>query len=158
YSGFTFSNWTGNITSTNAAITFTMQSNLVLQANFIPNGAGNYAGLFYPANGMAHTNSGFLQAAITDKKAVSGKIQIGGGTYSYSGKFTTDGTFSSTVKRSKMTPLSVHLQLDIPDDALTGTISDGVWTSPLLANRAFYSAGSPPPQAGASFTVAIPGS
>src|SRR5262249_1453192 len=33
--GFTFSNWTGGVTSSMARLTFTMQANLVLEANFV---------------------------------------------------------------------------------------------------------------------------
>src|SRR5207249_1395122 len=49
--GQVFSNWTGSVTSSLAKLTFTMQSNTVLYANFITNpfiaAAGAYNGLFH---------------------------------------------------------------------------------------------------------------
>ena len=49
-SAYVFDGWTGDVVSGLAKLTFVMQSNLVLQANFITNpfipAAGNFQGLF----------------------------------------------------------------------------------------------------------------
>jgi uncharacterized repeat protein (TIGR02543 family) len=160
--GYVFSNWTGDVSSTLATLTFTMQSNLTLQANFVPTpypaGKGNYAGLFYPAD-IAYTNSGFFSAAVTDKGKFTSKIQIAGKTYPLTGQFGVDGSFSNSVRRLNLSALSVQLLIDFSGgDVITGTLSDGTWVSPLTANRDTFSRTNPPPYAGRKFTLVIPGS
>jgi hypothetical protein len=52
----------------------------------------------------------------------------------------------------------VQLQLDLADgETITGTISDGIWTAQVAANRAHFSTAVPAPQNG-SYTLVIPGS
>jgi hypothetical protein len=49
-----FSNWTGNVSSASPKLSFLMESNMVLQANFVPNPfvtvSGAFHGLFYETN------------------------------------------------------------------------------------------------------------
>jgi uncharacterized repeat protein (TIGR02543 family) len=119
---------------------------------------GTYAGLFIPSTGVAHTNSGFFTATVTTNGSISGRIVAGGGTYPFAGKFALAGSFSKTVVAAGFPPLSVQLQADYSSGAvITGSVSDGVWTANLSANRLIYSASSPAPQAGRKYTLAIPG-
>ena len=60
-----------------------MQSNLVLQANFVVTNvfaaaAGVYNGLFYPATGVTEEAAGLIQLQLTAAGAYSGKIYMGG--------------------------------------------------------------------------------
>jgi hypothetical protein len=157
-----FSNWTGTISANTAKLTFTMQSNMVLQANFVPNPftpvKGNYAGLFSDMGGITLTNAGYFSAILADKGTFSSKWQFANATYSLVGAFSADGTFSNAIVRRGLSPLTVQLQLDFSGgEVITGTISDGIWTAVLAANRAHFSKTEPAPQSG-SYTLVIPGS
>ena len=160
--GYLFSGWTGGLTATTQKLAFVMQSNLVLQANFIPNPfiavKGNYQGLFSSGTNAGNQNSGFFTATITDKGSFSGKLQVPGGkTYPLTGRFLLDGTWSSQIAPAGLPALTVLLQLDFGSgDSLQGQISDGVWTADLLANRAVFSTANPAPQKG-KYTLVIPG-
>lgn len=160
--GAIFSNWVGTITATTPKLTFTMQSNMVLQANFVPNPftpvKGNYAGLFSDGNGIAISNAGYFSAILADKGTFSSKWQFAGATYSQAGAFFADGSYSNAIARHGLSPLTVQLQLDLSGgEMITGTISDGVWTADVAANRAHFSKTTPAPQSG-SYTLVIPGS
>jgi hypothetical protein len=160
--GSLFSNWTGTVSANTAKLTFTMQSNMVLQANFVPNPftpvKGNYAGLFYDSGRVTITNAGYFSAILADKGTFSSKWQFANATYSLAGAFSLEGVYSNAIPRSGQSPLLVQLQLDLAGgEAITGTVSDGIWTAQAAANRAHYSTTLPAPQQG-SHTFVIPGS
>jgi List-Bact-rpt repeat protein/Big-like domain-containing protein len=161
--GNVFSNWSGDVSGTSPMLTFVMESNLMIQANFTvspyPAGKGNYAGLFSPDANVSYTNSGFFSAAVTDKGSFTAKVQMMGKTYPFTGQFGVDGSYSNSVRRTLMTPLSVQLTIDFSgNDEITGTISDGVWAAALTANRDTFSRTNPPPYANSKFTLVLPGS
>lgn len=162
--GNVFSNWTGDAgISTSTALTFVMQSNMTIQANFTgspyPAGKGNYAGLFSPSDNVSYTNSGFFSATVTDKGKLTAKVQMMGKTYPFTGQFAVDGSFSNSVKRAMNTPLVVQLTIDFAGgDVITGTISDGIWVAQLTANRDTFARANPPPYANRKFTLILPGS
>ena len=162
-SGFIFAGWSGGITNPNAKLTFVMQSNLVLQANFIPNPflptAGNYAGLFSDtANGVANQSSGFFSAKVTSAGKFSAKLLLAGKSSSLSGQFSGSGLASNSIARPNLDPLRLLLQLNLSgDEMISGQISDGTWMADLLADRAsFNSKTNPSPQSG-KYTFLIPG-
>jgi hypothetical protein len=160
--GSLFSNWTGTISANTAKLIFTMQSNMVLQANFVTNPftpvKGNYAGLFYDTNGVTMTNAGYFSAILADKGIFSSKWQFANVTYSLSGAFSLLGAYSNAIPRTGNTSLLVQLQLDLAGgEAIAGTISDGIWTAQVAANRAHFSTTVPAPLKG-SYTFVIPGS
>ena len=159
--GNIFAGWTGDVSSDIAALTFLMRSNLVLQANFIPNPfipvAGTYQGLFYETNGATHQSSGFLSAAVKSSGSFTAKIQLAGLPYSFSGQFSATGLWSNSIARKGLTPVSVQLKLDLLNTNLSGQFSDAVWTAELSTHWAAYSKTLPAPQAG-KYTLLIPGS
>jgi len=149
-----FSNWVGGTTlpyavlSTSSTYTFVMQSNLVLQANFVPNHflleQGTYNGLFLDANNVTEASSGFFTLTLTKSGAFTGKIMTAGGTYSLPTKrqFDVGGRAQFTVP-TKQTMLAFDLQLGLSDPAsqqISGTVSDGTWTAQLTADRASFNA------------------
>ena len=99
-SGNVFSNWVGSvlgstvISSEAASLTFTMRSNLVLQANFIPSpfspAKGTYNGLFSETN-RAQESSGMLSLSLTANGAYSGSLERGRDKYPFTGKFDVGG-------------------------------------------------------------------
>src|SRR6266542_1522166 len=159
--GYVMSNWTGNVSAATPKLTFVMQSNMVLQANFVPNPFlsvnGAYNGLFYDTNEVAPRSAGYFTAATTRKGAFSARVQLAGRRYSLSGQFDLAGQAEGTIPRPGTSPLHLELQLDLHGgDRLSGRVSDGSWSADLVADRAtFNSIGNPAPQAG-KYTLVIP--
>lgn len=144
--GTIFSNWSGHVTSENANLVFIMQSNMVLQANFVSNpyltAAGIYNGLFYEDDEVRHHSGGFLTMKVNTNMSYSGKIMIDGDTLSVSGKLPPHGSTTKTVVRSKQGKpnLTLSFDLNLPSGGpLVGTMdSGGSWVAPLQADQAHY--------------------
>jgi hypothetical protein len=146
-SGYTFDNWTGanGVVCTTEKYSFPMQTNLALQANFVPDPflapAGGYTGLFSPASGPTVQNSGYCQLAVTTKGAFSGYLQTGATRHPISGQFDGDGTWAKTINVSGRNPWSVTLNVDLSGgNAIGGVISNGTWTAQLTANKSVFNA------------------
>ena len=141
---YVFTNWSNGASSTTNKLTFIMRSNLVLQANFILNpfisGAGTYAGFFTNAT-YDYTASGYASLVSAATLGVSGSLYIDGDKCSLSGKFDTSGQVQTTVSRNNFgkPPLTVNLRLIFGGNQITGTVSDGVFTSSLFTEKAYYS-------------------
>ena len=112
-----FANWTGSIPAGTPSLTFVMQNNLVLQANFIPNPfvpvAGSYNGLFSETNEVLHPSSGNFTISVTGSGSFSGQMQNGPSRYSLKGQFDVNGHAHVIIPRKNMNPLTVELQLDL---------------------------------------------
>jgi hypothetical protein len=132
-----------------------MSSNLILQANFVTNPftavAGVYNGLFAPTNGVSGESSGFFTAALpaNGSGAYSGKLLLGGNSYPFSGTFALSGNTQAILASSSKAPftMALHLNLNSPDDRMTGTViksAGSSWTSELRADRVVFNAKSNP--------------
>jgi hypothetical protein len=163
--GYVFSNWIGGASSTAAKLTFLMESNLVLQANFVANPfnrtKGSYNGLFYDiTNGVQHHSSGLLTLKLTDRGKYSGSMRLAGKSHSFSGLFDLAGSSTSTVKRSGTNAVRVELSLTPSGSSndLTGRLlgTNAPWLANLLGDRApVYTATNPSPYRG-RYTLTIP--
>ncbi|MCX6896630.1 MAG: Ig-like domain-containing protein, partial [Verrucomicrobia bacterium] len=69
--GFKFTGWTGGVTATNASLTFMMQSNLVIQANFVDSQLPTIA-ITNPVSNSTFSNS----PAVTVKGTASDNSQV----------------------------------------------------------------------------------
>ena len=145
--GFVFSNWTGSVTSPAPSLNFLMQSNFVLQGNFIPNPflpvKGSYSGLFVEkTNNPTHQRSGFVSITVGSQGTFSGKLLIDGETFVLSGKVGLDGTFQQFVFRNGKSLLVVRLNLGLGSgtDQINGTVLSSGWQADLSADRATFSA------------------
>jgi len=163
-----FFNWTDgddNVLADTPRLDFVMESNLVLNANFVLNPfyveRGTYSGLFFDPNGVAPESSGFFTITTTEKAKFSGKLQMGAAQYSMKGLFdTNNGLAQVTVSSRNLTTLTVQLQLDLSlagrTDRITGTVSDGTWIADLVGYRpVFDGKTNVAPQAG-QYTMIIP--
>jgi hypothetical protein len=163
--GNVFSNWTGDVFSSNPKLTFVMQSNTTIAVNFVTNVflavKGTYSGLFLPTtNDITTSNAGYFTATVTDKGALSAKLTLPIIKASVSAKINLDGSFSNNIVRPGGTPIQFTGQVDLNGgDQITGQFSGDGQTSDLLANRAVYSTKVHSPFALSKYTLVIaPGS
>jgi hypothetical protein len=140
-------------TSTNkwvqkSSLTVMIQSNMVINANFMTNPfaavAGTYNGLFSETNGITHETAGFVQVKVKDKSSFSGYLLFDGLKRPFSGKFLTDGTVAATVTRSKLPTqpdVAINLAVDLNGEKVTGSVSatNGAWSATeLMADKMVY--------------------
>lgn len=155
--GQVFSSWSGDLATTSPTLTFIMQSNLVLQANFAPNpflpAVGTYQGLIYDTNGPTHQGSGFFDASVASAGSFSAKIILAGQKLSLSGQFSAGGIFSNNIVRKGLPAVSAQLNLDLAGGGITGVFSDGTFKSELTANLIATTAGA----TAGKYTLLIPG-
>jgi hypothetical protein len=139
--GQLFAGWSGGVATNAARLSFVMQSNLVLQANFITNffiGAkGAYRGLLLDSNAPSHEHSGLVTLTLTTGGKFSGSVLLGGTKVSLSGQFDYLGHATRTVLHRKTNQLQVTLDLDATAGAQTiaGVVSGEGWSAPLVARR-----------------------
>jgi hypothetical protein len=104
--GQVFSNWvglsdSGGFTNTAPTLTFRMETNLVIQANFVTNpfiaAKGTYCGLFIEADGIKQESSGFFDLTLTDRGTYSARLTMGAAVYPFSGQFDLSGVTTQTV-------------------------------------------------------------
>jgi hypothetical protein len=148
-----FSIWTGSIITNKNPLTFTMEDNMVLQANFVTNPflavQGAYNGLFTASNGaVTEETAGMLKdLTINSQGTYSGTILINGATHPISGIFSLGGQSTNVITRphSQGGPLLVEMTFLAPSNAapvvtgiIYGTNVEGVaWVSTnLLADIA----------------------
>jgi hypothetical protein len=104
--GYVFSNWVGvsaagSFTSVVPTLIFRMETNLVIQANFVTNpfiaAKGTYSGLFFQEEGVTQDSSGFVALTLTDRGSYSAQLRIGAAVYPFSGQFDVAGLATQTV-------------------------------------------------------------
>jgi hypothetical protein len=164
-----FSNWVGGGTTPYAVLTngsalqFAMQSNLVLQANFVTNpflaGAGSaYYGLFTPATAVRqNTNSGAFTFTYGSTGTVSGTIWLGPDTVNLSSNFDVSGRVRMVSPRHGESNLITTLQLDFADGTVSGQVTDGCFVAQLDGYRDVWMSRNPATNYQGSYTLIIPG-
>jgi hypothetical protein len=126
-SNYLFQSWSSGVVGgglTNYAggsnLTFTMYTNMVLQANFVTNPfpavAGIYDGLFYPTTGVTEETAGLIQLQLTPSGAYGGKIYMGGMSASFialpSQSFSGSGLATNSVPGAPGGTIKVMLQVN----------------------------------------------
>ena len=162
--GNLFAGWTGSFTSPNPVLSFPMQSNLVITANFIPNPfipiKGKYYGLLSSTNTPRdHNRSGSFLFTLTDAGAFSGSFQLGAKKLTTKGAFNWLGETILTLKPSLTETVTVVMQLDLgaQNASVDGAVGNGDWNSGLRGYRApVFPTGSSSPLAG-KYTLILPG-
>ena len=159
--GYVFSNWSGTISTNTQKLTFQMQSNMVLQANFAPGqfvGAkGTYRGLFYETGGVALASSGGFTLTTTVKGTFSGSLQMASGRSVFNGHFETNGTAEVVVKR-RTGNLTLDLQVDLltgDSTKIIGNVTDGTFNAPLSGDRAVFNIKTNPAPQAPRYTLVV---
>jgi len=150
--GYVFAGWTGSMTSGSAALAFTMQDGLNLQANFIPNPfpgvAASYYGILASGTGA---QDGVLRFTISASGIFTGRVQLADGSWSFIGRLAADGSATVTIPRRGLSALTVSLQADLTGGSgqVAGTVSDGTDSYDFTLSASQYSARTnPAPQTG----------
>jgi uncharacterized repeat protein (TIGR03803 family) len=157
--GQLFLSWSGSEPAAANPLTFVMQSNMVIEANFVTNpfiaAAGIYDGLFFDTNAIGEQSSGLLSSLnIESSGAYSGAVVIKGIRHGFTGSFNVAEEQSTPIVArldAQGGPLALNMTLGA--NQVTGTIlgnDDGGWTSTLLAERNGALAGS------TEYTMLIP--
>lgn len=162
-SGQVFSNWTGTISSSSNALTFIMESNTTLVANFASNPfiprAGVYNGLFYDTNAPSHYSAGFFSFTLASSGAYSGSCYVGGLRYRFVGKFDISGESRVVFALAPKATFDLTLDFSSPSSGLLyGTVTGTSWIAQLSGGRAKFLYSPPAPQSGSNYTVAFIGS
>jgi uncharacterized repeat protein (TIGR03803 family) len=145
------SNWVGGaslpygVLSTSNKLTFTMQSNLVLEATFAANPfipeQGTFTGLFLNTNELSEASAGLITLTLTTNGAFTGKITTAAGAFSLpAAAFDVGGHAQFTVSNPQGA-LTFNLMVDTSDPAsqqIAGTVSNGAWAADLRADRAVF--------------------
>ena len=117
---------------------------------------GKYNGLAIQTNAPSQASSGSIKFTVSKEGPFAASLAMDGVRSAFKGQFDTSGNATNTVTRKGLSSLQVILHLDPADDTdqITGTISDGVFTSEVLADRDVFSAVAHCPLAG-SYTVVL---
>jgi hypothetical protein len=147
--GQIFAGWSGGASSS-PVLTFVMQSNLTLTANFVPSPfpvvKGAFAGLFADTNGVTPVSSGYVTFNVTPMGAFSGRVQLGGMRYPFHGQFDLTGNATLSLNRYWLPSLALNLHVDLTGgtDQANGSLSDGNWNAVVTADRNVFNAQSNP--------------
>ena len=161
--GFAFSNWTGAMAPAGSpTLSFLMQSNLTLSANFVPNPfpvvAGAYAGLFWEGESVRQGSSGFFTLATTASGAYSGALILDGVKLPVSGQLSLDGGATNVIPRRGADPVSVAWTVDLHGaNQVTGLVSTASWHARLAGDRALLNAGTNHTMPIGKYTFVLPG-
>lgn len=144
--GALFSSWTGGIVTNKNPLTFKAETNMLIEAVFVPNPflpvKGTYNGLFAVSNSISETTAGMLRSLIIGPKGTySGSLLINGTVHGISGSFNLNGLATNVIKRTAAQGGSLTLQMTLPNSdtpapQLTGTVAGTSWTATLTADLA----------------------
>jgi hypothetical protein len=160
--GQKFVGWRGTINDTKATITFLATQDMDLEAIFAGPVAPNKAvfnGLVYEVDQARHESSGAFTLSTSQRGAYSGRLQLGGQRYSFSGLLDEFGMGSSTIARKGASPVVLSFNLGSGDEAdqIFGQIAGSGWTASLSGDRAVFQAGNNPARWTGTYTMVLPG-
>lgn len=154
--GQEFVGWSGAVTGSRPKVSFMMNKDLWLQAEFRPLApaieSGRFTGLVHPQNEIRADRSGSIDLQIDAAGNYTGALQFAGATHSLRGRFDAQWQAAETVQRVGAEALAVALRMDraTGGESITGYFE--LAGEPVVA-RAFRTL-----NAGGTITVIRPGS
>jgi hypothetical protein len=164
--GWMFDGWTtaglsGGVNTQSPLLKFTLLTNTVITANFIPNPftalKGVYNGLFFQTNGIDPGSSGAFTVTLAQSGSFSGRLLMGPGAYAFNSQFSVGGAAQVQAKDGPKS-LTLNLQLDMSGQSgrIYGDVNGGAWDAALSGDIApAWTAKVPSPLA-ARYTMALP--
>jgi uncharacterized repeat protein (TIGR03803 family) len=97
---------------------------------------GEYTGLAVQTNAPSAPSSGYLDLNLRIEGSFTANLTMGGVRSAFQGQFDVSGNATNTVMPNSPNPLQVimHLNESGGSNEISGTVSDGVFTSQLLAD------------------------
>jgi outer membrane protein assembly factor BamB len=141
--GHVFAGWSGGVSGASPLLQFTMQTNLLVEANFAPRVAslarGVFNGLVYPTNSLVPAKCGFFQIEVGADGSFTGFLRQGISSHPLTGRFDLNGQATSTLTRANQTPVTVSLQLDSASgERLNGRFHDDGTGIEMFAYRQVF--------------------
>ena len=156
--GAVFEGWTdanGKLITSDSSYTFSMQENLVLNANFriilIP---GNYSGLIQGTSPSVAA-TGAIKLSVGSKGLFTASIHLLGRSINLRGTFDASGQFLTTLDPDSSNPTVISLALDNSGD-LTGSFSAGVANGDITGAILVTSANPVPSRLIGKYTLLLP--
>jgi len=140
-SGSIFAGWTGSIVSGSASLGFTMQDGLRIEANFEPNPfvplTGAYDGILTTGSGA---QSGLVRLSLSAGGLFTGRIQLPGQAWSFTGQLDANGFATVTIPGSGQLTITLQADLTGGSGQITGTVSDGTNSFGFTISQSTYNA------------------
>lgn len=141
--GHVFTGWSGGVSGVSSLLQFTMQTNLVVEANFAPRvvslARGVFNGLVYPTNSLLPAKCGFFQVEVGADGSFTGFLRQGIASHPLTGRFDLNGKASATVIRAGQLPVTIALQLDtVAGERLMGRFNDDGAAIEMFAFRQVF--------------------
>ena len=137
--GSVFEQWTdgeSNILSTSPEYTFTMETNLVLEADFIPNPfasiAGTYIGLFEDYDTNTLQNSGYFRLTVNTRGDLSGYWETGVSRHPFSGLLNAALQYTNSYEILGEGMVTIGLSV-LNNGTISGSLSGPTWNSAISA-------------------------
>ncbi len=139
--GWLFTGWTGSLTNNSAKLTFVMQTNMSLRAEFKPNPfkviAGDFHGLIFQTNTVSADYCGRFTLTTSERGAFKVRLILGGAAHNLSGQFDADGQASAIILNERQQALSIKFNLNWlkTPDLITGSLYTEGGTAEVLGDR-----------------------
>ena len=139
--GWIFVGWSGGIIASTPKLTFKMQTNLVLKAEFKPNPfkviAGDFNGLIFQTNAVRPEYSGYFTLTTSERGEFKVRVQLGGKTHELSGQFDADGMASAALLDEQNQALGIKFNLNWREtpDMITGNLFTERGMAEVLGDR-----------------------
>ena len=155
--GFTFSGWTGDVTTNTPVLNFVLPAGgFSVTANFsfsVP--AGSYSGLFFETdtNGIEFLKSGSFTLKTTRNARFSGALRLGNQRLPFSGQLDDSGAGSAALANG------LALQFQVASNTVSGSVGDGAtWSADLEGDRQVFNASTRRAPVAGRYTISFPGS
>ncbi|HEY1172229.1 MAG TPA: PQQ-binding-like beta-propeller repeat protein [Verrucomicrobiae bacterium] len=159
--GWLFIGWSGSVTNTSTKLSFTLQTNTVLRAEFKPNPfkiiAGDFHGLIFQTNAVTAGHAGHFTLTTSEKGAFKVRLILSGVMHNLSGQFDADGLASAVILDERQQALSIRFNLNWRNtpNLITGNLTTESGMAEVLGDRlAFNGKDRRTPYAG-NYTVSL---
>ena len=157
---YILSNWSGDVSAASRTLSFVIQPEMAIQANFVTNpfpaGAGNYEGLYSENDSVRHDTSGLLLVSLDKSGGITVRAFNAGPIGFGSGQVDAGGHVRLPMSRSGKPWLVMDGQLDFETHQITGTLQANEWTADFTCEKAIKTTGNTNAFAG-RYTYAIGG-